>query len=188
MTKSPTQDQELTAEELANLTAVSDVLPHWNAHNIKGVLGFYQPDITWHNVAMEATYHNRREVGAFLNNLFAAFPDLTFEVGERIARGDRVAEKWTMAGTHLGTYLGVPATGRRVEIHGMSMVRMREGRFLTDDFYYDASGVMRQLGLLPSLQATTGRAGRAILTLAVITRKVAVRAASVFPKRKGGTP
>ncbi|PNE38055.1 ester cyclase [Streptomyces noursei] len=181
MTRTDTQDH--TTEERANLAAVADVLPYWNAHDIEGVLGFYQPDITWNNIAMEATYRGRAEVGGFLGELFTAFPDLTFAVGERLARGDRVAEKWTMRGTHRAEYLGVPATGRIVEINGMSMVRMRAGKFLVDDFYFDASGVLRQLGLLPSLKATNGTVGRAVLKIAVAGRRLVGGLAAALPGR-----
>lgn len=176
-----------TAQERANLAAVSDVLPSWNAHDVEGVLAFYDPEITWHNIAMEETYCGKSAVGAFLTELFTAFPDLTFEVGERIARGDRVAEKWTMRGTHSAEYIGVPATGSPVQIDGMSMVRMRDGRFLADDFYFDASGVMRQLGLLPSLAATKSPTGRAVLKVAVAGRKAATRAGALFTRRTAKT-
>jgi hypothetical protein len=72
---------------MANLAAVADVLPFWNAPDVDGVLIFYQKDITWNNIAMEATYHGHAEVCGFLGELFTAFPDLTSEVTERIAPG-----------------------------------------------------------------------------------------------------
>lgn len=186
-----TTTQEHTAEEMANLATVADVLPFWNTHDVDGVLTFYQADITWNNIAMEATYHGHAEVGGFLSELFTAFPDLTFEVTERIAQGDRVAEKWTLRGTHSAEYIGVPATGRVVEFNGMSMVRMRDAKFLVDDFYFDVSGVMRQLGLMPSLKASTGRAGRVVLKVVVAGKKVTAGVAAapllrtIAKRRKG---
>lgn len=150
-------------EEGRNLAAVAGVLPHWNAHDLDGVLGYYDPEITWHNVALEEMYHGRQEVGAFVRGLFTALPDLAFDVTERVAEGPLIAEQWVMSGTHEGEFLGVPPTGRRLRVEGMSMVRMREARFLRDDFYFDASSVLRQLGLLPALSAARGRAGRTVL-------------------------
>jgi steroid delta-isomerase-like uncharacterized protein len=154
-------------EEGRNLAAVAGVLPYWNAHDLDGVLDYYDPEISWHNVALEEMYNGKEEVGSFIGTLFAALPDLTFEVTERVAEGPLIAEQWVMGGTHEGEFLGVPPTGRRLRIEGMSMVRMREGRFLRDDFYFDASSVMRQLGLLPALSASRGRAGRAVLGVVV---------------------
>lgn len=161
----------LTDTAGGNLASVSGVLEHWNAHDVEGVLSFYDPEICWHNRPLEETYRGHAEVAGFLRALFAAFPDLEFEVGKRVVRGDDVAETWVIRGAHLGTFLGVPATGARVEIHGMSMIEMRDGRFLRDDFCFDAAAVMRQLGLLPSLDAARGRVGRTALRVLVGVRR-----------------
>lgn len=82
----------LTATEQENLRSVTDVLPFWNQHDIPGVLAFYDDEIVWRNVALEEVYRGKAEVGAFLEKLMTAFPDLTFEVTHKIARGDHVAE------------------------------------------------------------------------------------------------
>jgi steroid delta-isomerase-like uncharacterized protein len=162
-------------EEQRNLTAVAEVLPRWNAHDVEGVLRFYDPEICWTNAPMDEIYRGHEQVGRYLRSLFSAFPDLVFSVGHRFAHGAEVAELWTMRGTHRGEYLGVPATGRVITINGMSMVRMRDGRFLTDDFSYDAAGVMRQFGLLPSLARSQGPAARRLLRVVVGSRNLLTR-------------
>ncbi len=156
-----------TAREGGNLAAVVGVLPHWSARDVPGILSFYDPEITWRNRALAEEYRGHGEVAGFLRSLFAAFPDLTFDVARQIASDDLVAEEWVMRGTHRGPFLGVPATGRLIEIRGLSMIEMRDGRFLTDDFCFDAAGVMRQLGLLPSLAAARSRPGLALIGLVV---------------------
>ena len=188
-------DPAPTAEESRNLAAVAGVLAWWNRHDVDGVLRYYDPEITWHNVAMAETYRGLDEVGGYLRSLFDAFPDLTFAVGQRLARGEHVAEEWTMRGTHLGEFVGVPATGRVVEVNGMSMVLMRDGRFLRDEFYFDAAGVLRQLGLLPSLALTRSPAGRLGLRLAVHRRAIGAALAAAAgvrlvagARRRGGPP
>jgi steroid delta-isomerase-like uncharacterized protein len=139
----------LTPEEEQNLASVSDVLPYWNRGDIPGVLSFYDPEIVWTNVAMEEVYRGHSGVGEYLERMLTAFPDLHFEVSHKIPRGDRVAERWVIRGTHLGPYMGIPATGKRAEIHGMSIVRLRDGYFLSDRFHIDSSNVMRSIGLFP---------------------------------------
>jgi steroid delta-isomerase-like uncharacterized protein len=161
-----------TTEEQRNLAAVAAVLPSWNAHDVAGVLGFYDPQICWTNNPMDEVYRGHQQVAGYLSSLFTAFPDLTFSVRHRIAHGDEVAEEWTMRGTHRGEYLGVPATGRVITIQGMSMVRMRDGRFLEDSFYFDAAGVLRQLGLLPSLARSQSRGARRVLKILVGARNI----------------
>jgi hypothetical protein len=71
--------------------------------------------------------------------------------------------------------MSIPATGRKLEIRGVSMLTLRDGKFLRDDFYFDSAGMMRQTGLLPSLAATQGRPGRAVLGLVVRSLNVLTR-------------
>ena len=123
-----TATQPLSDTEVRNLRSVSDVLQYWNRQDIEGVLAYYDESITWLNIAMEETYRGKPEVRVFLRKLFTAFPDLNFEVTYKIARGDNVAEQWFIRGTHLGTFMGIPPTRRPVEIPGMSMAELRDGK------------------------------------------------------------
>jgi len=165
--------------EETNLRAVTDVLTHWNRHDVNGVLDFYDDGIIWTNVALEEQYHGKQEVGGFIRQLITAFPDLHFSVSERIPHEQFVAEKWEIHGTHLGPFLNIPATGRPVVIPGMSMVEMRNGKFYRDSFYFDSTGILRQMGLMPSIEATQTLPGRALLWAAVNRVPVATLAAFV---------
>ena len=161
----------LTPTEERNLRAVSDVLEFWNVQDVEGVLEFYDDEIAWRNVAMEETYEGKRAVAEFLQRLFTAVPDLRFEVSYKVARGDNVAEQWSIAGTHSGTLFGVPATGRRVLLPGMSMVTLRDGKFLRDEFYFDSGIFLRQVGLMPSVAAIEKPLGRLLLGTVVKTKR-----------------
>ena len=46
----------------------------------------------------------------------AAFPDIHWQVSEQICEGDKVVSRFTWTGTHRDTFLGIPATGRHVEV------------------------------------------------------------------------
>jgi steroid delta-isomerase-like uncharacterized protein len=169
--------RELTDVEQRNLDAVLGVHDYWNRRDLEGVLEFYDDEITWVNVALEETYTGKEEVRAFLTQLFAALPDLTFGADWAIAHGDQVAERWFVRGSHRAAFMGVPATGRQIEIVGVSLLTMRDGRFLRDEFYSDGGAVLRQLGLLPSLGLLRGPVGRALAWVAVKSRPGAWRAA-----------
>jgi steroid delta-isomerase-like uncharacterized protein len=170
-----TDTASLSETEQRNLRAVSDVLAFWNTANIPGILSFYDEGITWRNVALEETYQGKEAVEGFLERLYTAFPDLNFTVTNKIARGDAVAEQWLIRGTHRGPFLGVPATNRPVEIPGMSMVQMRDGKFARDEFYFDAAIVMRQMQLLPPLSVAETLPGRAGLWL-IVNRSLVLQA------------
>lgn len=161
----------LTETEERNLRAVTDVLEFWNTQDVEGILTFYDDEIKWKNVAMEERYEGKEAVGQFLHRLFAAIPDLHFEVPYKIARGDNVGEQWTIGGTHAGTLFGIPATGRTVLLPGMSMVTLRDGKFLRDDFYFDSGIFLRQVGLMPSVKAIEKPLLRGFLWTVVKTKR-----------------
>jgi steroid delta-isomerase-like uncharacterized protein len=179
-----TATQTLSETELANLGTVTDVLRYWNQQDVEGVLAYYDERITWLNMAMEETYHGKGEVRIFLRKLFAAFPDLNFEVTYKIARGHNVAEQWFIRGTHLGTFMGIPATGRHVEIPGMSMAELRDARFVSDHFYFDALGVLRDMALMPPLSVSETLVGRGGLGLAVGASRAARSLVGAIQRRR----
>jgi steroid delta-isomerase-like uncharacterized protein len=161
----------LTETEERNLATVAAVLPYWNSHDVPRILSYYHDDIVWHNVAMQEVYRGKQQVGAYLEDLFRALPDLALDMGLRTARGKHVAEEYVIRGTHRGPLVGVPPTGRFLQIPCVSMLEMRDGKFFKDHFYYDSGLVLRQMGLLPSLEWNKSRFGRLCLWLAAKTRR-----------------
>lgn len=161
----------LTETEQRNLATMAAVEGHWNNHDINQILANYNEDIVWQNVSMQEIYRGKAEVQRFLVDLFHALPDLTLNITFRIARGNFVAEEYVLRGTHKGPLSDVPATGRYLQIPCVSMVQMRDGKFLEDHFYYDAAHVLRQMGLFPSVQWPRSRFGRLCLWLGAKTRR-----------------
>jgi steroid delta-isomerase-like uncharacterized protein len=58
----------------------------------------------------------------------AAFPDLEFVIQDLIAAGDKVVMRWTMVGTHMHELMGIPATGKRADLSGISIYRFVDGK------------------------------------------------------------
>jgi steroid delta-isomerase-like uncharacterized protein len=63
-----------------------------------------------------------------------AFPDLTLTILESVADAERIAYRWQIAGTHEAVYEGIPPTGRRVTVTGITMLALRDGRVVHDRF------------------------------------------------------
>ena len=78
-----------------------------------------------------------------------AFPDYAGTNVDQIAEGDRVANRFVFLGTHLGEFMGVAPTGRRVEFVGNSIDRVAEGRIVESWVELDLLGVLQQLGAVP---------------------------------------
>ena len=87
-----------------------------------------------------------------------AFPDLRFDVEELIAEGDTVVSRWTLSGTHRGTFSGIPPTGRAVRVAGMSLDHLADGVIVSGFDAWDALGLRQQLGAVPPDPAETAEA------------------------------
>ena len=74
-----------------------------------------------------------------------AFPDAGVRIDEIVDAGDRVAVATTLTGTHRGELMGVQPTGRAVEVTGIDIVRIEDGKIAEHRGLTDIVGLMRQL-------------------------------------------
>jgi len=85
----------------------------------------------------------------FFRAFRVAFPDAQFTIEDVIGEGDRVVLRLTMRGTHQGVFNGIPPTGRTVQVTGVSIERVVEGRIVEGWVTNDALGMLQQLGVIP---------------------------------------
>src|SRR5690348_16473355 len=88
----------------------------------------------------------RQMIGMF----FAAFPDMHVDVADMIAEGEKVASRGTMRGTHRGEFMGIPATGKPIEIGYSDVWRFENGKAVENWVQMDILGMLRQLGVARS--------------------------------------
>jgi predicted ester cyclase len=71
-----------------------------------------------------------------------------------VGQGDFFADEWTFVATHTGPFVmpdgtEVPPPGRHLEVEGMEVVEVRDGKIVLNTLYYDMMSVVAQMGLLP---------------------------------------
>jgi steroid delta-isomerase-like uncharacterized protein len=81
-----------------------------------------------------------------------AFPDLLWTVEEMVAEGDTVAVRYTMTGTHRGSFAGVPPTDKAVVAQSMAFYRLADGKIVEERAQLDMLGVLQQLGAVPGAE------------------------------------
>jgi steroid delta-isomerase-like uncharacterized protein len=101
----------------------------------------------------DGTFEGRSAIHERLAREPEGFPDATYIVGSFVEQGDTFADEWTFVGTHTGTYelpdgTQLPPTGKRVSIKGMELVRVRDGKIVVDNLYFDNMTVAAQLGFV----------------------------------------
>jgi glyoxylase-like metal-dependent hydrolase (beta-lactamase superfamily II)/predicted ester cyclase len=118
----------------------------------------------------------REEVAAFFSDLYDAFPDWRLSVVETVAEGDGVAVRWRARGTFAGpgSFMGFEPNGARVDLEGVDLVRVRDGRITVLDAYMNGADLARQLGALPPQgSATEQRMAKAFNLTTRVKRRLA---------------
>jgi steroid delta-isomerase-like uncharacterized protein len=90
----------------------------------------------------------RRQVERFL----AGLPDLKFTVDETISEGDKLVVYWTVTGTHRGELFGVAPTNKTVNVCGVTMHQIADGKILESTVIWDRLGLMKQLDMALPVQ------------------------------------
>lgn len=93
-------------------------------------------------------------VSDLMSLLRGAIPDYMQEILDIFSVGDRVAMRWVARGTHQGELLRAAATGNAIEVNGINLYRIAEGRIAEVWQLTDLAGLLRQLGIL-ELKNTT---------------------------------
>jgi steroid delta-isomerase-like uncharacterized protein len=86
----------------------------------------------------------------FVAGVTNGMPGYTYEIHDQIAQGDLVVNRVTWRGVHSGTLAGVPATGRSIELRGINMFRVKDGRAVEQWAELDMLGLLQQIGAIPT--------------------------------------
>jgi steroid delta-isomerase-like uncharacterized protein len=87
----------------------------------------------------------------FTSSFFAAFPGLQTTIEDLIAEGDKVAIRQIWRGTHNGTFLGIPPTGKQVTFTSTEFYRVAGGELAEEWVELDMLGLLQQLGAIPPI-------------------------------------
>ena len=124
----------------------------YNAGDLDACMELYADDaVQWMH---DGVFEGRDAIRARLGRDLDACPDARYVVESFVEDGDRFADEWTFTGTNTGPFrlpdgTEVPATGKPVEIKGMELVEVRDGKIVVDNLYYDFMAAVAQLGLVP---------------------------------------
>lgn len=81
----------------------------------------------------------------------AAFPDLRMEAEDVLVDGDKVVARVRATGTHQGEFMGMPATGKSVDVQLIDIIRFGDDGLAHEHWgVFDALGMMQQLGAIPT--------------------------------------
>jgi steroid delta-isomerase-like uncharacterized protein len=160
-------------------------LEAWNSHDAERVLGFLTDDVEIRDDSWPKTMHGHGDVREFLDALWQAIPDMTFELleGPYVIPGEpRASFHWRGSGTFTGPMdpPGFAPTGRSWQIDGVDFQEYRDGRIARLRVAFDMMSVSRQLGVMPAAGSSEERA------MATVQRGV-MRALGEYRRWRGGS-
>jgi len=93
---------------------------------------------------------NKEGVKQLFRMYRAAFPDLRMEAQDILVSGDKVVARVRGTGTHQGEFMGMPATGKSVDVQLIDIIRFGDDGLAREHWgVFDALAMMQQLGAIP---------------------------------------
>ena len=103
-------------------------------------------DFRWHTWGTFEPL-NKEACSQVIAMLYRAFPDFTHTYEDMIAKGDKVASRCIIRGTHEGELQGIPPTGKKIEYGALQLWKIKEGKVAEVWVQADMLMMMQQLGM-----------------------------------------
>ena len=124
----------------------------WNRHDAAAIVASFTEGGTYRDPATGQPLTGEA-IAAYAGGLWAAFPDLSFEIVSAAPAGDgMLAARWIMHGTNRGPMRGLPPSGRAVSLPGADFIQVEGTRIRSVEGYFDTKTLSEQLGLQTVVQ------------------------------------
>jgi steroid delta-isomerase-like uncharacterized protein len=139
-------DLDVVREEQFNKATARRVFEEFSRGDLSGIDEYVAADYHDHDFANATDIVGRDAIRASAEGWLAAF-SFEFTVESQLADGDQVATRWSWRGRHQGDFMGVPASGREMEMTGTTTFRFQDGKIKEGWWHWDMARMMRQLGM-----------------------------------------
>jgi steroid delta-isomerase-like uncharacterized protein len=120
-----------------------------NAGDIDGFGELLAEDFVEHE-EMPGLEPSKEGVKQLFHMYRAAFPDLRMEPQDVLVSGNKAVARVRATGTHQGEFLGMPATGKSVDVQLIDITRFGDDGLAREHWgVFDALALMQQLGAIP---------------------------------------
>lgn len=127
------------------------IIDAWNSRIDEIILPFYSHDYVVEDITAGRIREGWEGMKQWTKSVFTAFPNLQYTLIDEIKQDEKLVLHWLAKGNHQGPLMKIPATGKNVFIHGMSILQIEDDKIKHGQVLWDLAGVLRQLGLLPQI-------------------------------------
>jgi predicted ester cyclase len=92
---------------------------------------------------------DRHGLDRFIRHVTDGLSDFRYEIHDQLAQDDLVFNRITARGVHTAELLGVPATGRPIEMRIINLFKVTDGRVVEQWAEPDLFGLLQQIGAIP---------------------------------------
>lgn len=132
----------------ANLDLLLKSLEAWNRQDLITYRKLYTEDAVIHGLAPVPLDVPTALAG--YEAFFAGFPDLHLKVLDTICENGNIAVHFQLTGTQHGPFQGIPATGRAIDVNGITTLHYRDGHVYARWNQLDQMKMLQQLGVIPA--------------------------------------
>ena len=119
----------------------------FNKGNLSIIDEIVHPDYRYRSPGSEM--NGIAELKSFICDFREGFPDLNLKIDEQIIDRDKACTCFTLTGTHMEEFMGIPATKQKVEVHGIVVSRFQDNKIVEDWEVLDQLSLLTQLGVVP---------------------------------------
>ena len=132
-----------------NKTLIREMMDEvWQNQKIDSVDQYYSEQYVNHNAPPDLP-PGLEGLKAFAGILASSFTESSITIEDQISEGDIVVTRWSSTSKHTGDFMGVPASGNQIELTGIDVLRISEGKIVEGWGQADMLGLMQQIGAIP---------------------------------------
>jgi steroid delta-isomerase-like uncharacterized protein len=144
--------------KLARIRLVEEHVQFENLHDLDGVVKTFGETAVYDDESWNEHFNGLNEVRGYYGELMHALPDLSIEVKKRYVTLENIILEAVIRGSHVGSWRGLPGTGRKVEFPLCAIYSFDEhDRLAGERIYYDRATPLRQVGVFNEPDTTLGR-------------------------------
>jgi len=144
-------EQMAGVKEIKVKSFAQTIIDAWNTKVDEKIIQLYSVNYEGEDFSGSKKRSGTEGVKDWLQKVLHAFPNIHYTLVDHVESGDRLVLHWLAEGNHHGSFLKIPASGKQVSIHGISILKTENGKISEGKLFWDLAGVLRQIGLLPQM-------------------------------------
>ena len=137
------KDERCNMSVNKNEKIVLDSFEAFNRQDFDAIMELVTDNFTYFSVTRYSL--NREEYRKFLDDTSAPFTDFKITVERTVSQGNVVVAETILTGTHKGEYLGIPATGKSIELPAVYIFDFEAGKIKLIKYYANLQSLLQQL-------------------------------------------